>query len=89
MGDAVNLGSRLEGLTKQYGVGIIVGEATRDKLGDRYVLRELDRVRAKGKAKPVGIDDQLGTTGSVDKAMLDQLNDHGRQPPAKGWNATP
>jgi class 3 adenylate cyclase len=33
MGDAVNLGSRLEGITKQYGVGIIVGE--RDAQGDQ------------------------------------------------------
>ena len=39
MGDAVNLGSRLEGLTKQYGVGIIVGEATRAAVRGRRLPR--------------------------------------------------
>ncbi|MEW6165286.1 MAG: adenylate/guanylate cyclase domain-containing protein [Pseudomonadota bacterium] len=73
MGDAVNLGSRLEGITKQYGVGIIVGEGTRDRLGKNFVLRELDRVRVKGKAEPVGIYEPLGPEGQVDQETLDQL----------------
>ena len=54
MGDAVNLGSRLEGLTKQYGVHIIVSEFTREKLPE-FLFRELDRVRVKGKDEPVAI----------------------------------
>ncbi len=49
MGDAVNLASRLEGLTKEYGVPIIVGEATRQLTASDFVFRELDRVRVKGK----------------------------------------
>lgn len=73
MGDAVNLGSRLEGITKQYGVGIIVGEETRAKLGKAFVLRELDRVRVKGKHEPVGIYEPLGRAGQVDKETLDHL----------------
>ncbi len=73
MGDAVNLGSRLESITKQYGVGIIVGEGTRDVLGNRFVLRELDRVRVKGKAEPVGIYEPLGLDGQVDTATLEKL----------------
>ncbi|MCX8017441.1 MAG: adenylate/guanylate cyclase domain-containing protein, partial [Rhodocyclaceae bacterium] len=73
MGDAVNLGSRLEGITKQYGVGIIVGEGTRARLGEAFVLRELDRVRVKGKAEPVGIYEPLGETGKVDAATLERL----------------
>lgn len=73
MGDAVNLGSRLEGITKQYGVGIIVGEATREKLGRDFVLRELDRVRVKGKAEPVGIYEPIGIDGQVDQDTLEQL----------------
>jgi adenylate cyclase len=73
MGDAVNLGSRLEGITKQYGVGIIVGETTRALLKEDFVFRELDRVRVKGKAEPVGIYEPLGLIGDVDKAVLEAL----------------
>ncbi|MFA6311888.1 MAG: adenylate/guanylate cyclase domain-containing protein [Sterolibacterium sp.] len=73
MGDAVNLGSRLEGITKQYGVGIIVGETTREKLKAEFVFRELDRVRVKGKAEPIGIYEPLGIEGEVAKNDLDEL----------------
>lgn len=73
MGDAVNLGSRLEGITKQYGVGIIVSDGTRQKLGNGFVLRELDRVRVKGKAEPVGIFEPLGVDGQVGNETLEQL----------------
>lgn len=72
MGDAVNLGSRLEGITKQYGVGIIVGEHTRHKVQE-VVFRELDRVRVKGKDEPVAIFQPLGLEGQVDKAVVDEL----------------
>jgi len=72
MGDAVNLGSRLEGITKQYGVGILVGETTRALIKD-MVFRELDRVRVKGKDEPVGIYEPLGLAGEVDKERLEQL----------------
>ncbi|HTY99632.1 MAG TPA: adenylate/guanylate cyclase domain-containing protein, partial [Rhodocyclaceae bacterium] len=73
MGDAVNLGSRLEGITKQYGVGIIVGDSTRDLVKKEFVFRELDRVRVKGKAEPVGIYEPLGAEGGVAKAVLEEL----------------
>lgn len=54
MGDAVNLGSRLEGLTKSYGTYIIVSESTRAQVPD-YLYLELDRVRVKGKLEPISI----------------------------------
>ncbi len=73
MGDAVNLGSRLEGITKQYGVGFIAGEATRELVKKEFVFRELDRVRVKGKDEPVGIYEPLGLEGNVSKAVLDEL----------------
>ncbi|MBI2308645.1 MAG: adenylate/guanylate cyclase domain-containing protein [Rhodocyclales bacterium] len=72
MGDAVNLGSRLEGITKQYGVGILVGETTRAAVKD-VVFRELDRVRVKGKDEPVAIYEPLGLVGEVGKDVLDAL----------------
>jgi adenylate cyclase len=59
MGDTVNLGSRLEGLTKQYGVDIIVNDRTR-QLATRFAYRELDLVRVKGKQEPVSIFEPLG-----------------------------
>lgn len=72
MGDAVNLGSRLEGITKQYGVGILVGETTRALVKD-VVFRELDRVRVKGKDEPVAIHEPLGLAGEVDKERQESL----------------
>src|SRR3546814_12867908 len=42
MGDAVNLGSRVEGLTKEYGVCIICTQTTRDTLPSDWAFRELD-----------------------------------------------
>lgn len=55
MGDAVNLASRLESYSKHYGVGMIVGETTRQAVGDAVLFRELDRIRVKGKNEPVTI----------------------------------
>jgi adenylate cyclase len=70
MGDAVNLASRLEGITKEYGADIIVGEDTRNAVPD-VVFREIDRVRVKGKDTAVTIYEPLGVDGEVPKAALD------------------
>ncbi len=53
MGDAVNLASRIESLTRLYGIDIVLGESTRDAIGDRLLLVEVDRVRVKGKQQAV------------------------------------
>lgn len=60
LGDAVNLGSRLEGITKQYGVNILVGQETRAQV-QGIVFREIDRVQVKGKMEPIVIYEPLGT----------------------------
>ncbi len=73
MGDAVNLGSRLESITKQYGVGIIVGEVTREILKKEFVFRELDRVKVKGKDEPVAIYEPVGLEGEPTRAELEEL----------------
>ena len=75
IGDSVNLGSRLEGLTKNYGVEYIVGEVTKDLVGD-YTYRELDFVRVKGKAEPVAIFEPLGPTDKISKEVLKELRLH-------------
>ena len=52
MGDNVNLASRLEGINKEYGTNIIISEHTYDLVKDRFVCRQLDSVRVKGKQHP-------------------------------------
>nr|WP_296021098.1 adenylate/guanylate cyclase domain-containing protein [uncultured Acidovorax sp.] len=70
IGDAVNLGSRLEGLCKIYGVEIVVGESTRAQAPD-FVWLELDRVRVKGKEQPSAIFFPLGVEGQVSNEVRD------------------
>ena len=72
MGDAVNIASRLEGITKQYGADIIIGDGTR-RLLSGFVVREVDRVRVKGKDEPVTIFEPLGLEGQVDPARQDEM----------------
>jgi adenylate cyclase len=55
IGDSVNLASRLEGLSKYYGLPLVVSEAIAEACGDEFHFQELDRVRVKGKVKPITI----------------------------------
>lgn len=66
IGDAVNLGSRLEGLSKVYGIEIVVSESTK-KLAPEFSWLELDKVRVKGKEQAVGIFFPLGSLDKQDK----------------------
>ena len=60
IGDAVNLGSRLESLNKEYGTRIIISDATRERLSRPYRLRPLGDVVVKGKTQPVAIYELIG-----------------------------
>jgi adenylate cyclase len=73
LGDAVNLGSRLEGLTKQYGINILVSAATAERVPD-VLFREIDRVRVKGKLEPVAIFEPLGLRNQVSAEQLEQVS---------------
>jgi adenylate cyclase len=55
IGDAVNLGARLESLNKDYGTRIIISDATRERLKGRYDIQPLGDVVVKGKSTPVAI----------------------------------
>lgn len=72
LGDAVNLGSRLEGATKQYGVPIIVSETVRDAVPE-YLYSPLDYVRVKGKAQPVAIFEPIGLREEVDESLVAEV----------------
>jgi adenylate cyclase len=59
MGDNVNLASRLEGITKQYQIQVVISESTHKKVAGKFVCRELDKIKVKGKTQPVTIYELL------------------------------
>lgn len=73
LGDTVNLGSRVESLTKFYGVKIIVTETTQDNQ-QKFVFRKLDLVRVKGKQKGVAIYEVIGTQDKLSSELSDELS---------------
>ena len=72
MGDAVNAASRLEGRTKHYGVGILVGERTRQSVAE-VAFREIDRVKVKGKDKAITIYEPLGLAAGLEAQKQEEL----------------
>jgi adenylate cyclase len=72
IGDSVNLGSRLEGLSKTYGVDIVVSESTK-KLAPDFGWQELDRVRVKGKDQAVAIFWPLAPLERLPKELGDEI----------------
>jgi len=72
MGDEVNLASRLEGINKQFGTHLVISETTYAAVQDKFVARELDLIRVKGKMKPVTIYELLGSRDELDR-FRDQI----------------
>jgi len=72
IGDPVNLASRLESLTKTYGVNIIVSEETKNQ-GAGFIYRELDLVRVKGKAQPVRLYELIGFKENATAEIMDDV----------------
>ena len=75
VGDAVNLASRLEGLNKVYGTNIIVSEFTATALNPvRFITRELDLVKVKGKERAVRIYELAGFAEDIDEARREAIS---------------
>ena len=88
MGDAVNLGSRLESLNKLYGTRILVSEFTFAAIKDKFVCREIDLVRVRGKEQAVRIF-ELIAEGAVDtktQKMLEFFSLGYKQYQQKNWS---
>jgi adenylate cyclase len=74
IGDAVNLASRLEGLTRTYGVDILAGSTVADLVRDEIHLRSVARVQVKGKTKPVDVVTFVGARNeNIDPELLKWL----------------
>ena len=76
MGDPVNLGSRVEGLTKDYGATVICTEFTRNAGPPDWSYRELDVVRVKGKDQPVAIYEPMGPKDALSADLRQELARH-------------
>ncbi len=76
VGDAVNLASRLEGLTKFYQVKIIVGENTWQQTKDDFIFRKIDKVQVKGKKQAVEIYQPLCPTLEQSDELRAELEQH-------------
>jgi len=75
LGDAVNLSSRLESLTKFYGVQCLVGENTIQGIKD-FTFREIDRIQVKGKQEPVNVFEPIGRTSNLNSNELKELESY-------------
>jgi adenylate cyclase len=65
IGDTVNLASRLEGVNKEYGTGIIISRDTLDRVSNMVEVRKLDLIRVKGKDEPTAIYELAGENGQL------------------------
>ncbi|MCC7547001.1 MAG: adenylate/guanylate cyclase domain-containing protein [Burkholderiales bacterium] len=72
MGDSVNFASRLEALTRHYGVGMLVGASTRAACA-AIAFREVDRVRARGKREAVAVFEPLAPAHALDAALAAEV----------------
>ncbi|MFL6528495.1 MAG: CHASE2 domain-containing protein [Chthoniobacterales bacterium] len=70
IGDAVNLASRLEGLTRTFGVDVVVGETAAELIRDSFHLRSVARAQVKGKTRPVEIFTLISERGVNEDAEL-------------------
>jgi len=75
LGDSVNLASRLEGQSKNYGLPIIVGSRTASAVGHKFAVLELDCITVKGKTEPESVYTVLGRSDVADSDRFGQLRE--------------
>lgn len=74
MGNNVNLASRLEGVNKQYHTnGILISQSTKELIGDRFVVRSLDRVRVVNINTPIGLYELIEEKSLASPELLDYM----------------
>jgi len=91
MGDPVNLASRLEGLCKMYGVGVMISSTTYQALpsASGFACRRLDLVQVKGKKEPTMIYELMGRDVQTGRSSSDELEQSlGVEPSRKAQAAT-
>jgi adenylate cyclase len=77
LGDAVNLGSRLEGITKVYGVKLLIGEETCDHL-EGFLCRLVDKVQVKGKEKSIRIYQPICQEKDASEELVGMVDEYHR-----------
>lgn len=76
IGDAVNLGSRLEGANKEFGSTIMISEFSAREVQDYFLLRELDIIRVKGKSKPVKVFELIESLPDASDELVKWCRDY-------------
>lgn len=76
IGDGVNLGSRLESASKMYGCDIIISEHTYKPCADQVYVRELDKIRVKGKTQPISIFELIGLASDPISEQKQRVIEH-------------
>ncbi|MCB9738939.1 MAG: adenylate/guanylate cyclase domain-containing protein [Deltaproteobacteria bacterium] len=75
LGDTVNLAARLEGANKAYGIELMIGEKTAALVRDSFVLRELDKIRVKGKQQGVAVFEPVAQAGAADPETARRISE--------------
>ena len=78
IGDAVNLAARLQDLTKEYGVSILISGSTKDRLGDTCQVQPLGSIQVRGRQQPVDLYEMLALTDQSSTILA--ISDSGPQP---------
>lgn len=73
MGDTVNVASRLESLNKQYGTRILIDELTRIRIGEKFAVREIDRVTVAGKNESTRVYELFSDATSAESQLMEMF----------------